>query len=222
VPPRKAAQKEEGTIEVQRVGKSMAHVRIRGTAPLILNKFSEKARRMMLDAQQGQKKIKETRNPEQDFKAASHRLTDGRYGFPAPGLKGSIVDAARYFNNNKLTMELLKRAIFVHGEGSDMLVPLEGKEPGSIIAEPYMREDTVRNATGVADFRFRPSWDEWALTFEVVFVPNLLSFETVLALVDAAGIGGIGEWRPSSKMSKTGTFGTFELDDDYEMKEIKL
>jgi len=35
---------------------------------------------------------------------------------------------------------------------------------------------------------------------------------SILALADAAGVGGIGEWRPTSPKSATGSYGTFEVD----------
>jgi hypothetical protein len=41
----------------------------------------------------------------------------------------------------------------------------------------------------------------------------MLSAESVIAIVDAAGLGGVGEWRPSK--AKTGLYGTFEVDPSF-------
>lgn len=139
-----AAKASDGPIAIKRIGRSEARITIDGTAPLIVNKFSAKARQMMLDKQMGKANVREAKNPEENFEAALYRLDDGRYGFPATGFKAAIVDAARYFKGSKVTMADLKQMIFVQGEGTDLLVPIEAPEP-------KMREDTVRNATGVAD-----------------------------------------------------------------------
>ena len=220
-----AVEDQPAAINVQRIGRQEVRIRILGTAPLVVSRFSEKARRMMLDAQQGRKKVKEVRDPEADFYAARHRIGDGEGwdGFPAPGLKGAIVGGARFFQDRKLNMTLLKQSVLVMGEGDDMLVPImagEGKRYGADV-EPVMREDLVRNATGVADFRFRPQYMPWHMDLQILYVPTLMSIETVIALVDAGGFVGIGEGRPGSRMSQTGTWGTFEVDMSRDIELVK-
>jgi hypothetical protein len=84
-----------------------------------------------------------------------------------------------------------------------------------------MREDTVRNATGVADIRFRGEFWPWAAVLNVVYVPSMVDVTSILALIDAAGMGGVGEWRPASKESKTGQYGTWMVPEQ-DVKEIKL
>jgi hypothetical protein len=216
-----AAAASSGVIQLQRIGRSMIEVPIVGTAPLIVNKFSAKAQQMMLDKQMGRAVQREAKNPDELFAGARHRLPSvngqERDGFPAPGFKASIVNAARFFKGSKITMEMLKQAIFVKGEGTDMLVPILSDVTDEFdhmiedpkYAVPQMRSDHVRNETGVADIRFRPEYSPWAAKLQVVYITNMLTPESVLALVDAAGNVGAGEWRPASKESKTGTYGTF-------------
>lgn len=211
---------------IQRIGRSLAEVRIEGTAPLIQNRFSEKQRQMMADKQQGRANVRETKNPEELFRASLHTLPaaglditgkakskqpagEPRYGVPATAFKAAIVDAARYFKGSKLTMTALKQMIFVKGEGPDMLVPFD-----EFTSPPKMREDPVRNATGVADLRYRGEFWPWSLTLPIVFVAGQFDIESLVALVDAAGMGGVGEWRPSSKESKSGMFGTWRVVDE--------
>lgn len=203
-------------IVIQRVGRSMAEIRIEGSAPLIQNKFSEKARTVMEEKQQGKASLRTPKNPEELFQASLHRLEDGsgRFGVPATAFKAAIVDAVRYFKGSKLTMTGLKQMVFVKGEGPDLLVPLEAPEP-------KMRVDPVRNATGVADIRYRGEFWPWACTLQVVYVRDMFSIDSLIALVDAAGMGGVGEWRPSSKESKSGMYGTFSVPDQ-EVKEVRL
>lgn len=202
-------------IEIKRIGRHMAVIPIKGTAPLIVHRFDEKSKQTMLDSMQGRKKPKESRDPDADYQRAFHRLPNGDYGFPATAFKAATVGGARYFQDKKLSMTLLKQSLFVTGEGPDMLVPIEG-------AEPKMREDHVRISMSSTDLRYRPMFDPWGTTLNVIFVPTLLSLESVVALVDAGGLGGVGEWRPSSKMSATGVYGTYQVDMESEVKEIKL
>jgi hypothetical protein len=75
-----------------------------------------------------------------------------------------------------------------------------------------MREDTPRNATGVADLRYRNEIRNWRAELVVEFVSQVLNKESVIALVDAGGNGGVGDWRPSAPKSKTGTFGQFRVE----------
>jgi hypothetical protein len=185
---------------LKRIERAVIEVPIVGTAPLIAHAWSEKAKEMMI-APKGQTRTKKpARDPEADFAAARYRLDDNRDGFPAVAFKAAMVDAARLYDGVKMTE--LRAALYVSGEGTDLLVPIHG--------EATIREDMVRVGMGVADIRWRPSYWPWAAVLRVQFLPTLLSADSVVNLVDAAGIGGVGEWRPSK--AKTGTFGTFRVD----------
>lgn len=216
--------------KLERIGRNKATIRVVGTAPLIVNKFSSKAQAIMLAKQMGQTVAREHKNPEDLFQDALYRMpfdpakdAEGelvtRYGFPSVAFKASIVDAARYFKGSKITMTGLKQMVLVMGEGTDLLVPITN-EDGSELAVPQMRQDTVRNATGVADIRFRPEFWPWSATLDVVFISSQLDTNSIVALVDAAGNGGVGEWRPASKESKTGQYGTFMVPDQ-DVKVVK-
>lgn len=200
-------------ITLKRIGRAMASIQIEGTAPLIVNKFSAKARQIMLDKQMGKAVQRQPKSPEELYEASLYPMSGERYGFPAVAFKAAVVDGVRYFKGSKLTMTGAKQMIFVKGEGADMLVPLTGV--------PKMREDTVRNATGVADIRFRGEFWPWSATLEIVYVPSMIDVSSILALVDAAGMGGVGEWRPASKESKTGVYGTWHVPDQ-DVKEVTL
>jgi hypothetical protein len=191
---------QNATIQLTRVARETMQIRVVGKTPLIVNRFDEKAKAMMLAAQQGQKKVKVAKDPEADYQRSLYRLPDGTYGFPATAFKAATVDAARYFQGVKMTE--LRQALLFHGEGGDQLVRIEG--------EPVMREDTVRVGMGTADLRYRACFEKWAAILTITFVPSLLSSESVITLVDAGGTGGIGEWRPSK--AKTGSYGTYEVE----------
>jgi glutaredoxin-related protein len=213
-------------IEIKRIQRQEVRIHIVGTAPLVVSKFSEKAKEIMRGSQTGQKRLKQRRDPESDFAGARHRIDgdSGWDGFPATGLKGAIVGGARFFNDKKLNMTLLKQSIFVLGDGKDMLIPIlgpDGKPYGVGKNQPEMHEGMVRNRTGVADFRFRPMYYPWSMKLSIIYMPDLMSLETLVALVDAGGFVGIGEWRPGSKESQTGSWGTFQVDDTQEVELVK-
>lgn len=190
-------------IVLETVKRERAVVVIEGVSPLIPHKWSEKSLRMMREAQSGNKARAKhgAKVPEEEAEAALYRLPDGSPAMPATAFKAAMVGAARLFQG--VTMTSLKAAVFVRGEGPDQLVPIEG--------DMTLREDTPRNATGVADLRYRYSFWPWKATLEVEFLTALVDEKSVLALVDAAGNGGVGDWRPSAPKSLTGTFGRFQV-----------
>lgn len=220
-----------GTIQLQRVGRAMVRIPVVGMTPLIVNKFSAKAQEIMLAKQMGKPMEKPPKDPEQLFLNAQHRLNDGSAGFPSVGFKAAIVDGGRFFKGSKLPMTDLRRFLFVNGVGGQdqanrtLLTPIYGEwnddQSKMVSAVPTMRQDYARNETGVADIRFRPEYDPWCAVLEVIFV-KVLTLESVLALVDAAGICGIGEWRPASKESNTGSYGTFRVPENVKVEEVNL
>lgn len=197
--------KDRAEIQLRRLERVVFEIPVQGTAPLIVNRWSEKAKQMMLEAQQTKARPKkEPKDPVANFEASRYRFPDGRDGFPATGFKAAIVHAGRLFDG--VTQVALKQTIRVIGEqvGQEQLVPLE-------YGEITMREDTPRNASGVADLRYRAQYWPWSCTLRVVTIRGQFDHESILALVDAAGHGGVGEWRPTAPKSATGTFGCFEI-----------
>lgn len=184
-------------------------VPIVGTAPLITQRWSEKARRMLLESQQSStRKKREAKDPDALFNDARYRLPDGRDGVPATAYKAAIVHAARLFDG--ITQVALRQAILVLGDDRD-------ERGDALVAIDYgnlsMREDTPRNATGVPDLRYRPQYWPWKAVLRIRTIEGQVKDEaSILRLVNAAGIGGVGEWRPTSPKSATGTYGTFSVD----------
>lgn len=201
----------EPTIEIDRIAAETIAVPIIGTAPLIVHRFSEKARREMLETQQGRKKTKQIRDPEADYEASLYHLKgDSGYGFPATGFKKATIGAVRYYHD--LTMTGLQQMLFFRGEiGTDgiALVRIEG--------EPVMREDVVRLGGRSADLRYRPMFSDWSAVLQVTFVKSAITRASVLLLIDAGGMGiGVGEWR----VEKKGDFGTYQIDPTREVEVL--
>jgi hypothetical protein len=191
-------------VTIKRLEKAVVEVPIVGETPLIMHAWSQKSRNLMLENQQTKTKAKkEPRDPQADYEAAFYRLADGRAGMPATAFKAAISEAARFYDG--ITMTALKTAVFVFG-------PAEQPDLVPIIGEPRMREDTPRNANGVADLRYRPEFWPWSAVLQVHYKPAMLSVESIHNLVDASGQVGVGDWRPSSPKSKTGMFGMYRVD----------
>jgi hypothetical protein len=201
-------------IQISRIGTETVLVPILGTMPLIVSNFSEKAKRQMLDAQQGRKTPKVARDPEAEYKAAFYYTKDG-YGFPVTAFKAATVGAARFYGKD-VKMTELRQFIFMRGIISEKdrqaLVPITG--------EPRMREDVVRlgGMSRSADLRYRPEFPEWTTQLEVTYVKSSLSRDSVLSLIDAGGMGiGVGEWRPEHR----GEFGTFCINPSVEVEVLR-
>jgi hypothetical protein len=200
-------------IEISRIGTETLLVPVVGTSPLITHKFSEKAKRQMLDAMQGNRTPKQPKDPQAEFEAAAYRLDDGGYGAPAIAFKSATVSAARFFGK-EVSMVGLRQTLFFGGEFSkaegQLMVRIEG-------SEPTMREDVVRVGNGGTDLRYRPFFAEWSATLEVTYVASMLTRASVLSLIEAGGLGvGVGEWRPEKK----GDMGTYQIDPSREV-EVK-
>jgi hypothetical protein len=198
-------------VEIERLQTEIMYVPIVGTSPLMVHRFSEKAKRQMLDAMQGVKKVKEHKDPKAEFEGAFYRFADGRYGFPAIGFKDCMVSAGRFYSG--VTMVLLRQVLFVNGElgvDNQALIEIEGDAD----EVPIMREDVVRVGINGTDLRYRPQFTNWRATLKVRYIKSQLSQASVLSLLDAGGMGvGVGEWRPE----KGGDMGTFTIDENREL-----
>lgn len=190
-------------IALQRIHREMAVIEIKGTAPLVVHAWSTKAKEMMLAAQQGKKAPKQAKDPMADYEASMYRFLDGSHGFPTLGFKSATVTGgARTFGKSVRMTELRLALTFVPdgiGVGGDMLTRIEGA--------PTMREDMVRVGMGTADIRYRAEYRDWSAQLRVEYLPNMIDLESIVALIDAGGANGVGEWRPE----KDGVFGTYQV-----------
>jgi hypothetical protein len=199
-------------ITIDKIDTETLMIPIVGTSPLIVHRFSEKAKRQILEAQQGKKSVKQVRDPEAEYQAAFYRLTreDGseRFGFPVTAFKSATIGAARFYGKS-VRMTELRQFLFFTG----LLSLSDPQQLVEIVGEPRMREDIVRlsGASRAPEPRYRPEFWPWSASLEVTYVKTSLSRDSVLSLVDAGGFGvGVGEWRPE----KRGEFGTYKIDVD--------
>ena len=192
-------------VEIKKLNIQIAKVPVVGETELIMHRWDQKTKEMILAKQMGETVIKRKKDPQADYEATMYRLDDGGYGFPAAGFKGAIVGGCRMFDG--LHMTVAKVNLFVNGEMNS-----HGENLIRINAEPHMREDMVRLETKVADIRYRAGFWPWSAVLEIQFNADIITPDNLVNLVNAAGMSGVGEWRPSAPKSSTGEFGRFRLD----------
>lgn len=185
----------DATITVPKPAIVPVTINVHGLSPLICHRWSEKAKKQMLDKQMKKaSKAKEAKDPEQDYEDSLYRTEDGGYGFPSVGFKAAAVRAGTYAD---MHMTFLRGAFHVSGE----LVPLEG--------EPTPREDMVRLGGKTADIRYRGEFTKWKAAVPVELNSSALSVEQLTNLFTIAGFSvGVGEWRPE----KNGQYGRYEVE----------
>jgi hypothetical protein len=181
-------------------------VLIVGTSPLIMHAWSEKAKAMMRDKQQGKKAAKkEPKDPRAEWNGGRLLNEAGRDCISAMCFKNAIVDTASFIDG--ITKVQLRGSVFILGD----LVPIDfDADPTSPDKKsPHMREDMVRVGMGVADIRYRPEYRNWSCKLRIRHMANVISTQDVMTLLSTAGlVNGMGEMRPQ----KTGgSFGTFEV-----------
>lgn len=198
--PKKA---DVGAIEVPNINIAEFELRIIGTAPLVVHKWSEKAKEMIRAKQQKRANAgREARDPEAEYNAARYIIDEvaGIDGFPVVAFKAAAVDACTQLAG---VTKVLARGAFHVNLGQE-LVPIEGDKA-------KMREDVVRLAGPgqPADLRYRPEYTEWSVTLRVQHNTAALSREQIVNLFNVAGFSvGVGEGRPQ----RNGSWGMFRAE----------
>ncbi len=206
-------QREVG-IEIPKIIIKEAEITIVGDSPLLVHRFSEKAKREILDKQMKKaKKAKEPRDPVADFIQALHWITPmpkemtieafdkavkegARFGFPSVGVKQSAISAA-YRGG------LSKDKVSIQGcfHIQDELV--------EIVGDLSMREDYCKIPRGGADIVYRGQFDNWKSTFTIRYDDSVYSLDQIVQFINLGGFAvGIGDWRPE----KGGNFGMFHVE----------
>ena len=215
-----AKKNEAAIIEIKPINIVTTTVRIAGDTPLIMHRWSEKAKRMILEKQMKKTKssAKEAKNPIEDFiesiywmegqpseyteEAFEEACRNGaRFGFPVTAIKQATISSA-YRNGITKDMASLRGAFFIAGEGSELLAEVKG-------CTPTMREDMVRVGMGVADIRFRGEFANWYMDLQVSYNANgAYTLDQIINLINVGGFScGIGEWRPE----KDGNYGMYHV-----------
>lgn len=188
-----------------------AVVHIVGSAPYVQHKFSQKAIDLMTERQragsQGEKskRRREPKDFNEIYERAQHKAREGWHGIPAPAFRNSMIDACRLAG---FAMTRAKLSLFVVPDGWDN----DGQPLVKIIGKPRIHEAAARNASGVADIRWRPMWEKWSAAVTIRWDARQFSATDVINLMATAGMQvGIGEGRPSSPNSNGLDWGLWDV-----------
>jgi hypothetical protein len=223
-----ATAKKTEVITIKPIEKVTAEVTIVGDSGLIVHAWSEKAKKEMLDAQQGKAKgkKKEFKNPVADFIRSMYwldgmpNIPDGateeeteeifneaikkgaRFGFPAVAIKKAAVSAA-YRQGITKDKVSANGSFWLTGTEDPEFVEIESEEP------PVMREDMVKIGMGTADIRYRGEFKNWKCKCRISYLKDgAFSLENIIAMINLGGFScGLGEWRTE----KGGISGAFHV-----------
>ena len=221
-------KKTTEVITIKPIEKVSAEITIVGETPLIVHAWSEKAKKEMLDAQQGKAKgkKKEYKNPVADFIRSMYWLNGmpeipegateeecevifnkaiekgAKFGFPAVAIKKAAVSAA-YRQGITKDKVSANGSFWLMGVDDPEFVEIETEEP------PVMREDMVKIGMGTADIRYRGEFKNWKCRCKVSYLKDgVFSLENIISMINLGGFScGLGEWRTE----KGGISGAFRV-----------
>jgi hypothetical protein len=172
-------------------------LRLHGTSPLIVDAFSEDAKRKLAASQDGSPKQKPgPRDPAREFENSQYHREDGTYGVPKLAFRKAFQSAAIRMSEVKGTEMLAAFQI----DTPDEMLPLEADAP-------TMRTDHVVRV-GRGNLAYRAEFYPWAVTIPLKLDESVVSLDQFVDIAARAGMGvGIGNWRPEKK----GDFGTWEI-----------
>ena len=193
----------------------VATFKIIGTAPLVVHRFSAKAKQGMLDkmeagstAQKDNRKKRDPVNTDDVFNDARYVSDEGWDGFNASAIRSALISACRLVG---FKMTLAKMSIFEVPDGRD------AKEPEialiRIYGKPRKLEMIGRVETGQAYVTVRPIYDNWYSIIKVKYDSDMFTLSDVSNLLNRVGVQvGLCEGRPDSKNSAGMGWGTFEVE----------
>lgn len=210
------AAKESEPIIIPAIQLKNTTIKVIGDSPLIMHKWSEKAKREMLDKQMkvAKSKGRDAKDPVADFIDSMYWLDgepeekteegfekaiasgNARFGFPSVAFKASAVSGGfrSGVTKNKVSMNA---AFHILGD----MVEIQGL--------PKQRVDMVRVGQGTADIRFRGEFPEWSALLPITYNEGAITLEQLLNLFNLGGFScGVGEWRPE----KSGSYGMFHVE----------
>lgn len=228
-----ATAKKE-TVAIRPIKLKKIPIRIVGDTPLIVHAWSEKAKKEMLDTQQGKNKTKKkaTKLPFDDFARALYWLTpmpevewhddqngEDRMIVTEEIFEEAVEKGARFgFPANSFKLSANSAAYrlgWVKNQmelrGSYFLNAEDGGELVEIKGDtPMCREDMVKVGMGSADLRYRPIFEHWYCDMILEYNESgSMKLDDILSCIQAGGYCcGVGEWRPE----RDGAFGRYHIE----------
>lgn len=229
-----AIKKNDGiqVITINPIKMQKAKITLVGDTPLLVHKWSEKAKKEILEREQKtskEKKAKKPREPFAEFMDAAYWITPepeektpeafeealaqgAQFGFPVIAIKQAAL-AACYRAGIIPNQVGMKCSFYLNAVGVDAKHH-SGTELALIRSDkpPIFREDNVNvgGASKGADLRYRPAYEDWKIDLVVTLIDTgVFSMDSIIQAINLGGqMNGIGEWR----MEKDGDFGRFHVE----------
>lgn len=188
---------------------------IKGTAPLVIHRFSAKLKEQMAKKMEegksaSSKKNRDPKNSDDTFNQARYISKEGWDGFHAAAIRNAMISACRLVN---FKMTLAKMSIFVIADGwdaSEPQIPLV-----RIYGKATKQSDMARVETGQPYVTTRAAYHDWSAKVKIRFDADQFSIGDVSNLLSRVGMQvGLCEGRPDSKNSAGMGWGLFELEQE--------
>ena len=229
-----AAKKNEDVVmkvELPKIDLGVFAVQIIGDSPLIVHKWSHKAKEEMLGKQMKKaSKGKEAKVPVKDFVDSLYWLDEAGNLLDTPQ---EIPEELETITNDTPYEEVeavIRKGRFGFPTCAFKASAIDAGYQQGVIAKkttargafhilgefaviegiPEMREDMVQigGMSKVADIRYRPEFKQWKTTLTIKYNKSVITPEQIMNLLNYGGFAnGVGEWRPS----RDGSFGTFHV-----------
>lgn len=175
---------------------------VKGIAPLVIHRFSEKTKQEMKQKMEtgkaaSSKKDRTAKLTDDSYNEARYQSKEGWDGFHAGAIRNAMISACRLVN---FKMTLAKLSIFVLQDGWDE------KEPQvplvRIYGEPIKQEDIAGVETGQPYVCVRAAYHDWSSKIRIRWDADQFTIDDIYNLLTRVGTQvGICEGRPDSKKS---------------------
>ena len=189
-------------------------IKIEGISALICNRFSDAAAEASTTGTRGASAAADRGTPNEQAEARLYIGLAGKPMIPQPNLLRCLVDGGRFHKIGKKQLTTQRESmLFGCVDIAAVEIPIEFKQP--------WRVDTraVRiPSTGGRILCHRPTFDDWALEFELTLDTDILGVNLLRSIIDDAGKRiGLGDFRPACK----GPYGRFKVVQWEVLKEVE-
>ena len=221
----KQEKEKEGVVSISRPNIKVGRVWVKGMpdTPLVMHKFSQKARLEMKAKQEAgstalKGKKKQPKNFRELYEGARHVSLEGWDGIPVMSFKNACISACALVGFKKT---IAKMCLFFKPEGLD----IDGETQLVKIrkAEPQMIESPVKigGIVKTTDIAVRAKYMNWVACLNICYDADMFTERDIGNLLFRAGLQvGIGEGRPLSSTSAGMGWGMFEVVDPDESKKL--
>lgn len=174
---------------------------IRGTATLVMDRFTEEAKNQIVTKETGVSKSnkKRTRDLKKETLDAIHYTSTGCIGFPVAGFKKGMMECTSFVGDKSFSKKLVSGAVRIVN-GDNGCVPIK-----------FKKQDVWVHNIG-NHIKFSPQFHDWSCVLEIQYDKNNISAQDITTLLNYAGFYvGIGMDRPKGKMGGSGCHGTYEV-----------